>query len=350
MRRHPETTVTRSGRGRRAVGRRGRRRTAGAGAAGRRAYRRAGGGRGRDLGHAAAAAPDEATGHPARALRPARRADAHELRGARRRGDRRRLGDRADFTHGVAITSSFHLDDHTHLEPVRYGKGSNVMGLLQHGRSPTAAAPAPLALARERRPPPASTLRDLCDCGTGRSSTVIALVMQTRRQLDHRCHRKRGRHSARRLDLEAGPRRARTRPGSRPANDARTPDRRRDRAASPAAASARSFDMPDDRALPRRLRDRRRRRARRRRPVPPRLRAPGPARRRRLGGLREPRREPVADHHGAGRAGDVALAQQGRARPRPALGEPYVRLPPVRRTHRSSPTRRPVPCDFRSSA
>jgi cholesterol oxidase len=30
----------------------------------------------------------------------------------------------------VAITSSFHPDEHTHIEPVRYGKGSNAMGLL----------------------------------------------------------------------------------------------------------------------------------------------------------------------------------------------------------------------------
>ena len=36
-----------------------------------------------------------------------------------------------DFTKGVAITSSFHPDERTHVEPVRYGKGSNAMGLLQ---------------------------------------------------------------------------------------------------------------------------------------------------------------------------------------------------------------------------
>ncbi|MGA3352976.1 MAG: GMC family oxidoreductase [Acidimicrobiales bacterium] len=35
-----------------------------------------------------------------------------------------------DFTRGVAITSSFHPDSETHIEPVRYGRGSNVMGLL----------------------------------------------------------------------------------------------------------------------------------------------------------------------------------------------------------------------------
>lgn len=35
-----------------------------------------------------------------------------------------------DFTHGVAITSSFFPDQVTHIEPVRYGKGSNAMYLL----------------------------------------------------------------------------------------------------------------------------------------------------------------------------------------------------------------------------
>lgn len=44
-------------------------------------------------------------------------------RQARRRG--------LDYTEGVAITSSFHPNEHTHIEPVRYGKGSNSMGLLQ---------------------------------------------------------------------------------------------------------------------------------------------------------------------------------------------------------------------------
>jgi cholesterol oxidase len=37
----------------------------------------------------------------------------------------------ADYSKGVAITSSFHPDAKTHVEPVRYGKGSNSMGLLQ---------------------------------------------------------------------------------------------------------------------------------------------------------------------------------------------------------------------------
>jgi cholesterol oxidase len=36
-----------------------------------------------------------------------------------------------DFSEGSAITSSFFPDEHTHIQPVRYGKGSNAMGLLQ---------------------------------------------------------------------------------------------------------------------------------------------------------------------------------------------------------------------------
>jgi cholesterol oxidase len=37
---------------------------------------------------------------------------------------------KVDFTRGVAITSSIHPDENTHIEPVRYGKGSNSMGGL----------------------------------------------------------------------------------------------------------------------------------------------------------------------------------------------------------------------------
>jgi cholesterol oxidase len=44
-------------------------------------------------------------------------------RAARRRG--------LDLTDGVAITSSFHPDGRTHVQPVRYGRGANAMGLLQ---------------------------------------------------------------------------------------------------------------------------------------------------------------------------------------------------------------------------
>ncbi len=35
-----------------------------------------------------------------------------------------------DYSHGPAITSSIHPDPQTHVEPVRYGRGSNFMGML----------------------------------------------------------------------------------------------------------------------------------------------------------------------------------------------------------------------------
>ncbi|WP_419705094.1 GMC oxidoreductase [Promicromonospora sp. NFX87] len=37
-----------------------------------------------------------------------------------------------DYSRGIAITSSFYPNESTHIEPVRYGHGSNVMAALQH--------------------------------------------------------------------------------------------------------------------------------------------------------------------------------------------------------------------------
>jgi cholesterol oxidase len=36
----------------------------------------------------------------------------------------------ADYTSGIAITSSFHPDEHTHVEACRYGHGSSALGLI----------------------------------------------------------------------------------------------------------------------------------------------------------------------------------------------------------------------------
>lgn len=41
-----------------------------------------------------------------------------------------RVPDEVDYAHGVAITTSFHVDELTHVENVRYGPGSNLMGAL----------------------------------------------------------------------------------------------------------------------------------------------------------------------------------------------------------------------------
>lgn len=86
---------------------------------------------------------------------------------------------RADFTRGVAITSSIHPDASTHIEPVRYGKGSNSMGglsILQvpytEGRSRVAAW-----LANAARHP-MLVLRSLSNRKWS-ERTIIGLVMQS---------------------------------------------------------------------------------------------------------------------------------------------------------------------------
>ncbi|PKH43545.1 cholesterol oxidase [Nocardioides alpinus] len=87
--------------------------------------------------------------------------------------------DAVDWTDGVAITSSFHPDEHTHVEPVRYGRGRNVMPLMA-----TVLVDEVLGekrwrtwgkeLWRQR-----DGLRDLYSLNTWSRRTVVALVMQT---------------------------------------------------------------------------------------------------------------------------------------------------------------------------
>jgi cholesterol oxidase len=84
-----------------------------------------------------------------------------------------------DYSRGVAITSSFHPDDITHIEPVRYGKGSNVMSLLQtvltdgDGNKPRWRTwLRELGVQRKN-------IRRLYDLKHWSERTVIALVMQT---------------------------------------------------------------------------------------------------------------------------------------------------------------------------
>ncbi|TNM40353.1 GMC family oxidoreductase [Nocardioides albidus] len=84
-----------------------------------------------------------------------------------------------DYTEGVAITSSWHPDDHTHIEPVRYGRGSNAMSLMQtvltDGDGPEPRWKVWLKeLWRER-----ARVRDLYDVKHWSERVVIALVMQS---------------------------------------------------------------------------------------------------------------------------------------------------------------------------
>ncbi|OBF63369.1 cholesterol oxidase [Mycobacterium sp. 852002-51971_SCH5477799-a] len=87
-----------------------------------------------------------------------------------------------DLTHGVAITSSIHPTSDTHIEPVRYGKGSNAMGLLQtlmtDGTGPEGSdVPRWKQLLDQAREDPRRMMR-LLNVSQWSERTLIALVMQ----------------------------------------------------------------------------------------------------------------------------------------------------------------------------
>lgn len=84
-----------------------------------------------------------------------------------------------DFSQGSAITSSFFPDEDTHVEPVRYGKGSNLMGLLQTVMTDGASSKARRRqwLQKVRNEP--SLLPKVLNVRKWSERTVIALVMQS---------------------------------------------------------------------------------------------------------------------------------------------------------------------------
>ncbi|MFC4503136.1 MULTISPECIES: GMC oxidoreductase [Streptomyces] len=93
---------------------------------------------------------------------------------------RRATGEaKADFTRGVAITSSIHPDENTHIEPVRYGKGSNSMGGLSILQVPYAEGSSRVGgwLANAVRHP-LLVLRSLSNRRWS-ERTIIGLVMQS---------------------------------------------------------------------------------------------------------------------------------------------------------------------------
>jgi cholesterol oxidase len=95
---------------------------------------------------------------------------------------RYRASDDLDLTHGVAITSSIHPTADTHIEPCRYGKGSNAMGLLQtlmtNGSGPEGSdVPRWRQLLRTAVTNPRGFLRVL-SVHRWSERSVIALVMQ----------------------------------------------------------------------------------------------------------------------------------------------------------------------------
>ncbi|MGW1541089.1 GMC oxidoreductase [Streptomyces sp. NPDC002309] len=86
---------------------------------------------------------------------------------------------KVDFTRGVAITSSIHPDADTHIEPVRYGRGSNAMGGMAILQIPYAEGSSRvLAFLRNAGRHPLQMLRSLNNHRWS-ERTIIGLVMQS---------------------------------------------------------------------------------------------------------------------------------------------------------------------------
>lgn len=89
---------------------------------------------------------------------------------------------KADFTRGVAITSSIHPDENTHIEPVRYGRGSNSMGSLSILQVPYAGSGSGtsrvLGFLAHAAKHPLLVLRSLSNRRWS-ERTIIGLVMQS---------------------------------------------------------------------------------------------------------------------------------------------------------------------------
>lgn len=106
------------------------------------------------------------------------RTNSEAILGAMRWG---REGD--DHSRGLAITSSIHPDSHTHVEPVRYGPGSNAMGalstLLIDGSTETRKVRRWAKLLQYALRHPVETSRLFWLRGWSQRS-IVALVMQNR--------------------------------------------------------------------------------------------------------------------------------------------------------------------------
>jgi cholesterol oxidase len=92
---------------------------------------------------------------------------------------RRNSSSTPDFTRGVAITSSIHPNETTHIENVRYGKGSNTMALMCVPQYKVGGRlPKPIAAAWGYISHPVLVLRTLTTRHWSERS-IIGLVMQT---------------------------------------------------------------------------------------------------------------------------------------------------------------------------
>lgn len=86
-----------------------------------------------------------------------------------------------DLTRGVAITSSIHPDEHTHIEPCRYGHGSNALALLATVAVPGGGrTPRWLLWIGQLLRHPARVASMVFGIGSWSERTIVGLVMQNR--------------------------------------------------------------------------------------------------------------------------------------------------------------------------
>ena len=253
--------------------------------------------------HPEAAPPAAGRRHPARALAAAGRAHPQQLRGDHRHPEpvpRRLRPGRGDHVVDPSRAADARRGLHLRQGPELALRADRPDGRRRRVPLPAVPAddrPAPAAVPAVARPPP--RFRAVGDPAGHAVARQLADVLPEGRAAED----------------EAGEWRAQ--PGLAPGRarggaGVRRQGRRRHR-----QHRHRHLQHPGHRALHRRLHDRRLPRNRRDRPLPAGLRASRAAHRRRQRDHRQPRRQPVADHHRPGRAGDGVLAQQGRVR-RPA--------------------------------
>ena len=249
-----------------------------------------------------------------------------------------------DLTHGVAITSSIHPTADTHVESVRYGKGSNAMGLLQtlmtDGPGPRAAdVPRWRQLLDQSGEDPKKMLRML-NPKQWSERTMIALVMQ---HLDNSIttYTRRDKLGVRRMTSKQG--HGEPNPTWIPAGNEVT--RRIAEKIDGVAGGTwgELFNIPltahflGGAAIgdgPEQRRDR---------PLPTGVRLSDAVGDGRCGDLGQPRGQPVTVDHRAGGAGGVAVAEQGRGRPASGPG----RAIPSAGSGRAEPARGPRRCTRR---
>ena len=90
-----------------------------------------------------------------------------------------RVKEGMELSRGVAITTSFHPDADTHVENCRYGPGSNAVGILATLLVPRGSLPRPVMFLREVARHPLVFLRALSQHRWS-ERTIVGLVMQSR--------------------------------------------------------------------------------------------------------------------------------------------------------------------------